>query len=86
MTNEEDVRDWGPVTGCFPDRNEISCKDCVYRDKELLELDGEDIPVGITRDTCLVFDGDKVGYKPHDVLFGLEDCNFYEKDEAFLGA
>ena len=82
MADKKDGRSWSPVTGCFPDRNEIHCKDCIYRDKELFELDGEVIPTGITRGTCLIFDGGRTGYKSHDVLFGLKDCDFYEKDEV----
>ena len=82
MAEEQERREFDPVVGSFPDKDGISCKDCKFRDKEVLELGSRIIPVGVARDTCSVFDGDKVGYKPHDILFGLEDCEFYEEDES----
>ena len=63
------------------DPAKISCRDCLYRDKTVVKVDGETLRVGITRDTCLVFDGKRGNWKPSDVYFQNADCMFYEKDE-----
>ena len=70
-----------PIKGQFPDLNKIKCRDCIYRDKTVVELNGKEIKVGVTRAFCDMFIGppDDNG-KPRNVLFGNEDCDLYEKE------
>lgn len=63
-----------------PDPDKIRCRDCLYRDQDELELDGETIKVGITRDTCMMFNRPG-NWKPTAVLFQNADCLLYERDE-----
>lgn len=62
------------------DPNTIPCRDCIYRDKTTLRLNGELLRPGITKDTCMIFDGKKGNWKPNNVYFLNEDCIFYEQD------
>lgn len=78
MANKK--RDYGPIKGSFPNPKTIQCRDCIYRDKTVLDLGDDIIPVGVTKDICEVYNGEEAGHKPHDVLFNLVDCEFKETD------
>ena len=62
--------------------NTIPCRDCLYRDKTTIKVDGEIIRVGITRDTCMIFDGKNGNWKPSNVYFQSKRCPLYEWDET----
>ena len=64
-----------PIKAQFPNPRKIQCKDCVFRDTTTLELDGETLYVGMTRDTC-----DRFEHKPYEVLFENAACIEYIKE------
>jgi len=59
----------------------IPCRNCIYRDRAYVEIGGERMDTGITKDTCMIFDGKGGRWKPNDVYFHSEACVFYEKDD-----
>lgn len=66
----------------FPDSTRIKCKDCVFRDKTEIELNGKTFKVGVTKDFCDIYQKPpKSNGKPIEVLFNNEDCEFYVKEE-----
>lgn len=73
-------RDYGPIKGSFPNPETIQCRDCIYRDKTVVKLGDDIVSVGVTKDSCEVYNGGKAWHKPHDVLFNLVDCEFKETD------
>ena len=64
------------------DIRKVKCRDCIYRDRAVMTIDGEKVFVGVTRDTCLIFDGKKGNWKPTDVIIRNQNCDFYEKEDA----
>ena len=61
-----------------PRAKEISCWDCIYRDKTMYVTDdGREIPTGVTKDTCEMYSGNLGRFKPNEVLFNNEECIFY---------
>ena len=62
-------------------KDTIPCRNCIYRDKAFVIIDGEKLETGITKDTCLIFDGKKGNWKPNNVYFHSEMCVFYERDD-----
>ena len=71
-----------PIKGQFPNKEKIICKDCVFRDKTLIELGGKEIPVGVTKAFCAKYEAPpKSNGKPHDVLFENRICEYYQKEE-----
>ena len=76
----DEKREFDPMRGTFPEQD-IPCKDCVFRDKTTIELDGKTISVGITRSFCEVFEEPpKTNGKPIDVLFHGAKCEYYNKE------
>lgn len=71
-----------PVRLQKADPNKIKCRDCIYRDTTEVVLSGEKVRVGLTRDTCLIYDGKKGNWKPSGVYYMNENCPFYEVDET----
>lgn len=63
------------------DPNKMNCRDCIYRDKTTMRINGNQIYIGIMRDTCTIFDGKKGRWKPSNVYFLNESCPFHETDE-----
>ena len=61
--------------------NTIPCRDCIYRDKAFVTVDGERMNTGITKDTCMIYDGRNGRWKPNGVYFHSEACAFYERDD-----
>lgn len=69
------------IKGQFPDRNKIICKDCIFRDRTVIELGEKEIPVGVTKAFCDMYQAPPASNgKPHDVLFNNADCEFYVKE------
>lgn len=64
------------------DADKVQCKDCIYRDRTVVKIGGVNTPVGITRDTCLIFDGKRGNWKPTSVILRNKYCEFYEKDDV----
>ena len=71
-----------PMKTQTADPNKMKCRDCIYRDSETVRANGNTVQIGIMRDTCLIFDGEKGRWKPSNVYFLNEDCIFYEQDET----
>lgn len=62
------------------DPSKMRCKDCLFRDKTVIKLNGREIPVGVMKDTCMMFN--KPGHwKPTDIVLRNADCLLYERDE-----
>lgn len=78
--NAKDAR--SEIKGQFPDKDKIFCKDCIYRDKAVINLGNKKIPVGVTKAFCAKYESPpKSNGKPHEVLFENGDCIYYEKEE-----
>lgn len=73
----EKRNDFTPMQGSFPDAKKIACRDCMFRDKTIVELCGKKIAAGITKSFCKMYQ-----LKPNDVLFLNKPCQFYRKDET----
>ncbi len=70
-----------PIKGQFPNKDEIICKDCMFRDKTEVEIGETKIPVGITKAFCKKYESPpKSNGKPHDILFEGGICEYYEKE------
>ena len=71
-----------PIKGQFPKKDEILCKDCIFRDKTEITLGDKKIPVGVTKAFCEKYQAPpKSNGKPHEVLFESGICEHYEKEE-----
>ena len=71
-----------PMHGTWAKADEIVCKDCAFRDKTVVKLDGVEIPVGVTKGFCKIYEKPpKTNGKPINVLFQNADCKYYRKDE-----
>ena len=69
------------IKGQFPDRDKIICKDCKFRDPTVIKLGEKEIPVGVTKAFCDMYQAPPASNgKPHDVLFNNADCEFYAKE------
>jgi len=62
------------------DAGKVQCQDCIYRDRTVMTIGGKETKVGVTRDTCLIFDGKKGNWKPTKVILRNGICDFYEKE------
>ena len=79
---KDEKREFDPIKGTFPNKNEIMCKDCAFRDKTVVELSGKKVPVGVTKSFCKVYQAPpKSNGKPSKVLFQNGKCDYYMKDE-----
>lgn len=74
-------KDWGEVKGRWPDIKKIKCKDCIYRDRAVIDIFNPPKDVGAAKDVCEMYplppDGNG---KPSDILFQNADCEFYIED------
>ncbi|MDO5445903.1 MAG: hypothetical protein Q4F31_09835 [Eubacteriales bacterium] len=74
---------WPDPEFVTPDINKIQCKDCVFRQKDVLR-DGKVVLRGATKGICDVYPIPV--WKPDSILFGGEPCDYYvseneEEDE-----
>lgn len=69
------------MRGTFPDPEKIKCKDCKYRDKTVVVIEGKAHYCGVTRGECEKYKWGETMGKPHDVLFQNADCEFYEQSK-----
>lgn len=70
-----------PIHGTWADPKKIMCKDCAFRDKTIVKLDGEILPVGVTRSFCQIYEAPpKTNGKPTGILFQNAECKYYQKD------
>ena len=61
-----------------PRAKEISCWDCIYRDKTMYVTDdGREIPTGVTKGICEMYPGTMGRFKPTDILFQNKECLYY---------
>lgn len=71
---------YSPMRMQWPDTKKIPCRDCVYRDRTTVTIDGTLYKPGITRDTCGKYDGIRGNWKPSGLLFHNEPCKYYRKE------
>ena len=64
------------------DPNKMACRDCIYRDRDTMQIDGNTVQTGVMRGTCLIFDGKRGRWKPNNVYFMNEKCPMYVLDET----
>lgn len=76
-------REFDPVMGTHPDPNKIQCASCKFRDRTVLKFaTGKKTNVGVIKAFCEKYPRPpKSNGKPHDVLYNLQDCEFYEMEE-----
>lgn len=76
-------REFTPIKGSWPDPKKVKCKDCKFRDRTAVEINGRMIYSGIVKSFCDKYVGyDKGGnYKPNEILFQNADCEYYEKEK-----
>ena len=60
----------------------MACRDCIYREKDTIVLNRKLIQVGIMRGTCMIYDGKSGNWKPNNVYFRDEDCEYYKQDKS----
>lgn len=71
-----------PIKGQFPNREEIICKDCTFRDHTVINIGEKEIPVGITKGFCEKYPAPPGSNgKPHDILFEGGMCEYYEEEK-----
>lgn len=63
-----------PIKAQMPNPNTVKCRDCEHRDRTSMMLDGKVLYVGVTRDTCDMYD-----HKPPEILFQNAECPNYIK-------
>ena len=68
------------MKGQWANPDTIICKDCVYRDKCEIELNGKIIRAGVTKSYCEMYPKESTNGKPNGILFQNEDCDYYEKE------
>ena len=69
------MRELDPMKAKFSDPANIKCKDCVFRDKGKIDVDGRTICYGVTKDECEIYK--KPNYKPTKILFNEANCEYY---------
>ena len=81
MAEERNLQSPMRFQGANPET--VQCKDCVFRDKTILELGEKKIPVGVVKSWCEVYSKDiSPGGKPVGILFETEKCKHYRKDDS----
>lgn len=71
-------REFTPMRGTWADPEKVVCKDCVFRDRTVVELFGKKDPCGITRGTCEIYKEPNI--KPMDILLHGAPCQYYTKE------
>lgn len=74
-------REFDPIYPSSPNPNTIKCKDCVFRDRAFIKIGEKTIHCGVTRIECDIYTNPD--WKPHKVLYGDSDCDYYVKDEEY---
>ena len=72
-----------PIKATWPNPKKVCCKDCIFRDKTVVDMYGEIKAVGVTRSTCDIYTRQN-GTKPNAILFQNEKCRFYKKDKNYV--
>lgn len=68
------MKDYEPIKGQWPNPDTVKCKDCIYRDKTVLDLGDKVILTGVTKDFCEIY----VKGKPREILFQNAECPHFE--------
>lgn len=77
------AREFDPMKMTQPDPDKIACRDCLYRDRDEINLGDVVIKCGITKGYCDIFpEGGEDNGKPLDVLFQNAPCPEYVKDKS----
>lgn len=81
--NEEKKDGFSPVHATHPDPNTVQCSTCKYRDKAKLKFSsGTEVAIGAIKAFCEKYKKPpKSNGKPHDVLYNIQRCEFYEMEE-----
>lgn len=75
--------EFSQVHATHPDPTTTQCRTCKFRDKtEFKFLSGNKVAIGAIKDFCDKYKKPpKSNGKPHDVLYNIVKCDFYEMDE-----
>lgn len=74
--SKEKKREFDPIKASIPNKDKIRCRDCKYRERAVVEIEGKKVDFGSTKSSCLMFKY----IKPLDVLFNNADCPVYRKE------
>lgn len=66
-----------PMSGAMWFKPE-QCKDCIFRDRTTVKLDGEVKHVGATKSVCDIYEYPEM--KPTGVMNNTAACDFYERE------
>ena len=79
----EKKREFSPVHATHPDPETTQCRTCKFRDKTELKFPSCDkVAIGAIKDFCGKYKKPpKSNGKPHDVLYNVMKCDFYEMEE-----
>lgn len=78
---EEDThREFTPIHAQWADPDKIACRDCVFRDRTVVELIGYRFEAGISKRNCQIY-----LVKPWDVYYDNAPCQYYRKDPDATG-
>lgn len=70
------------MKGSWPDPEKVACKDCIYRNRDTIELGKKIIKCGVVDSFCEMYPGPPTDNgKPLEILFQNASCKFYEKDD-----
>ena len=53
------------------DPGKMRCRDCIYRERDTIVIDGKKVYAGVMRATCLIFDGKRGNWKPNSVYLAI---------------
>lgn len=77
---KEKKREFSPIKGQMADPEQIFCRNCAFRDKTVINIDGDEIPIGITRDTCDIYVSPNL--KPTEILLQDAPCDYWVQDRS----
>lgn len=82
---EKQEKRFTPLIVQNPNPDLIACKNCLNRDKTIIEIGDKIIPVGITKGICKIFTGPpKDNGKPHEVMFNNKPCKMFSLDYSMV--
>ena len=75
-------REFSPMKGQMADPEQIFCRNCAFRDKTEIKVDGTILKVGITKGQCDIYV--YPNRKPSDILFQEAPCDYWVQDESVI--
>ena len=74
----EEKREFSELKGTMPNPKTIRCRNCAFRNRDVIVVGEKKIPCGVTRAECDIYQ--KPSFKPHEIMFNDADCDYYVKD------